>query len=1006
MTDPADAAAPAPGPKFRELRSKLWELFQVDRQDLDFGIYRVLNLRRAEIAGFLENDLLGQVRGALGALDQAGRKELQAELDKMVQQLKAAKVDPDSSPAVLELRAKLSALPDARAAEEDVYGHLYAFFARYYEDGDFLSRRVYRPGTYAIPYEGQEVKLHWANADQYYVKTTERFATYAFKLPEGGPRIRFELVAATTARDNAKDNKRRYCLASEDAVAADAGELIVRFEYRTDEDSQKKVNERTVETLLAHPGFKPHAIVLQSPPSHLKDRDDPPGLLAHHLKVYTERNSFDYFIHKDLEAFLTRELDWYVKTVILDLDDLLAGDGAKTAAIAAQAGAVRAIGQKIAKFLARIEDFQKRLWLKRKFVVGTSWCVTLDRIPAKFHAEIAANDAQREAWVKLFRIDLLKKDLAGQVGYSKKLTPEFLAANPHLSVDTALFDKDFEDRLLAEIDGLDDATTGLAIKGENFQALRLIEARFAGQVPCIYIDPPYNTGGDGFLYRDSYQHSSWLAMMRDRLEAARRLMNDESSIFCSIDDNEVAHARLVFDETFGEANFVATMIWQKKYAPANDAKWLSDDHDYILNYARDKDTWRPKKLPRTDEQNAAYSNPDGDPRGAWKASDYTSNKSATDRPNLNYAIKHPTTGADVWPPEKGVWRYSQETYQEHLADDRIWWGSDKANSMPAYKRFLKEVDDVVPRTILLFKEVGHTQDAVRDLRALLPETDFTSPKAIGVIERVCRIGGDTGVFDFFGGSGTSGHAVIRMNRADQGQRRYMLVEQGPYFDTVLKPRLLKAAYAGDWNDGVPERGQGLSHILKIVRLESYEDALDNVAFKDPDPDAAPLLANNKAFKEGYTLAYGFAREAEGSPALPDSAIFAEPFEVRMAIQDGDARKEVRVDLPETFNYLIGLKVLSRRRYAKFGDLLVFEGVTHDASGREEKTLVVWRSLSKTPSAKLEDFFRRLDLKTKDTEFATIYVNGDNNLENIRREDETWKVRLIDAVFLDKMYAGD
>jgi adenine-specific DNA-methyltransferase len=379
-----------------------------------------------------------------------------------------------------------------------------------------------------------------------------------------------------------------------------------------------------------------------------------------------------------------------------------------------------------------------------------------------------------------------------------------------------------------------ETTKHLFIEGENLEVLKLLYKSYVGKVKMIYIDPPYNTGND-FIYKDDYReplraylektgqvdaegnvltsnpetrgryHSDWLSMMYPRLFLARQLLRDDGVIFVSIDDNEVHHLRLLMNEVFGEENFVATVIWQKKYSPQNDARWLSDMHDYIVAYARDKETWRPTLLPRTEQQDAAYRNPDNDPRGDWKATDATSNKTREQRPNLYYGVVNPNTGTEVYPQGNRVWAVSQELFEEMQDENRIWWGVNGDNSVPAFKRFLSEVrQGIVPTTLWTFDEVGHNQIGRQEVNDLMGSSQFDTPKPTTLIRRILQIATsqDTQdiVLDFFAGSATTGHAVLDLNREDGGNRRFALVQipeeaEGSDYATIAeiaKERLRRA----------------------------------------------------------------------------------------------------------------------------------------------------------------------------------------------------------------------
>ena len=358
------------------------------------------------------------------------------------------------------------------------------------------------------------------------------------------------------------------------------------------------------------------------------------------------------------------------------------------------------------------------------------------------------------------------------------------------------------------------ADDNLIIHGDNLYALKALLPRYAGRVKCIYIDPPYNTGNEGWIYNDRVnsplmkawlkengpvdgedleRHDKWLCMMWPRLHLLKELLADDGAIFVSIDDNEQHHLRMLMDEIFGEENFVSNIVWQKKYSPANDAKWLSDDHDFLLLYAKKKNIWRPKKLERTTEQDQSYKNPDNDPRGPWKTSDYTSNKSKGERPNLYFSIENPNTGKTVWPNENAVWRYTEDQHLKNVSDDRVWWGKSGKNDVPAYKRFLSEVGGVVPRTVWGFKGVGHNQTAKREVMGIFaggPDV-FQTPKPTGLLERILQIATDEDsiVLDSFAGSSTTAHAVLALNKADGGDRKFILVECEDYADSITAERV-------------------------------------------------------------------------------------------------------------------------------------------------------------------------------------------------------------------------
>jgi len=411
--------------KFQELVTKLREIFQIDRPELDFGIYRILNARANEINDYLENRLAEKVQVALSSGNDAQREQVTRELKEKEAQYQADGINPDTVPKVLELRQKLAQYgAGANEHENSVFSHLLTFFSRYYEQGDFISQRRYKGDTYAIPYAGEEVMLHWANKDQYYTKSGENFANYSFKL-EDGRTVHFRLVTADTAKDNRKDNdkERRFALVAaktitrvdengdeyeeeilpvEEVDGAGGKELIVRFEYAAQPKGTKQeaLVKNAVETVLGEAAVKARWLALgnRAPTEKNPQRT----LLEKHLTDYTTKNTADYFIHKNLGGFLRRELDFYIKNEVMHLDDVQnAGAFADIEKNLRMIQCLRAIALELITFLAQLEDFQKKLWLKKKFVVSSHYCITLDRVPEALWPEVAANERQWAQWKQL-----------------------------------------------------------------------------------------------------------------------------------------------------------------------------------------------------------------------------------------------------------------------------------------------------------------------------------------------------------------------------------------------------------------------------------------------------------------------------------------------------------------------------------------------------------------------------------------------------------------------------
>ncbi len=348
------------------------------------------------------------------------------------------------------------------------------------------------------------------------------------------------------------------------------------------------------------------------------------------------------------------------------------------------------------------------------------------------------------------------------------------------------------------------------IHGDNLAALKSLLPEFEGKINCIYIDPPYNTGNESWVYNDAVndpkikkwlgqvvgkegedlsRHDKWLCMMYPRLKLLHRLLAQDGVIFISIDDNEQAHLRLVCDEIFGSGNFINNVIWEKKFNPQNDAKYFSDNHDFIVTYAKNKTLWNRNFLPRTDTQNDRYKNIDNDPRGAWASDNFTVKTYSKD---YDYEITTPS-GRKVSPTDGRCWATSEENFNALVQENRIWFGQ-KGDGVPRLKRFLSEVQEgIVPLTIWKHTEVGNNQDSKQILKKIFPEskTPFETPKPPSLIERILQIATnkDSIILDSFAGSGTTAHAVLKLNAQDGGNRRFILIEMEDYADTITAERV-------------------------------------------------------------------------------------------------------------------------------------------------------------------------------------------------------------------------
>lgn len=361
-----------------------------------------------------------------------------------------------------------------------------------------------------------------------------------------------------------------------------------------------------------------------------------------------------------------------------------------------------------------------------------------------------------------------------------------------------------EPRILIEKDLYGDTKTeNILIKGDNLLALKALQQDFQRKIKLIFIDPPYNTGNAFVQYDDGMEHSLWMGLMQSRLEALYKLLSPDGSMWITIDDDESHYLKVMCDEIFGRNNFVANVIWEKKYSPQNDARWLSDSHDHILVYAKNKATWRPNPLPRTEFMNAQYKNPDNDPRGVWM-SDNPSVK--TYSASTDFPITIPS-GRVVNPPKSRSWRFSEEKLKELIKDNRIWFGKE-GNGLPRLKTFLSEVQDgAVSKTIWYRAEVGDNQEAKREVKAFNDDDTFATPKPERLLNRIIDLGSNKGdwVLDSFGGSGTTGAVAHKKGR------KWIMVEIGDHAETHIIPRMQKVVSGkdpGGISNAVDWRGGG------------------------------------------------------------------------------------------------------------------------------------------------------------------------------------------------------
>lgn len=1124
----------------KKLQAKLKELFQLDQPDLDFGFYRVMHAKRKEISEFLDEKLPKIIEASFADI---GNSKLKADLDTAKNALLAAlgqmafaadgSINPAfaATPLAVQYLAAKKAFDEGTAsagAATDIYDHLYHFFERYYDKGDFVSLRYLTRETdrkakpYAIPYAGEEVMLHWANADQYYIKTSENFSSYTFdlseapefkkmdeiermalNLPNRPMRVHFKIVEAEEGEHgNVKPGADRFFIIHKekafDIPDAQDAELTVYFEYRVDPEKEgttgkwqtkrcKEAAEFTLNWLTDFAGSLPDEYATHPINAYIRmlstacptEKNPTRNVLERYIERFTARNTEDYFIHKDLGGFLRRELDFYIKNDLMILDDVEAATPEAVAKWLVKLQVFRKIADEIITFLAQLEDFQKKLWLKKKFVVQCDYCITMDQVPDDMKAEVLANAAQQAEWKKHETADDPKE--TSQTAIDARM------------VDTKFFDESFKARLLSAIPDLDARCDGLLIHSENFGALNLFQERFREQVKCIYIDPPYNTGSDGFAYKDSYKDSSWLTMMADRMASAKTVMSDTSSIYVNVNDIEDYNLRALMNHIFGYENYVTTVV--TKCSTASSFRTVNpgpvDISDRILFFAKDK--MRLSFIPQPVVKNpdlshfSRYVVNRNAPPSDWKFESIKLRvlknmgiSCETTREGMKIAEKKLGAAAEAiitaqcmaFAVEHADSVFETKTFQKPSTwvQDWITKSEKEADKIFAIERpdggepivmiggrqfyFLSKNIRIIngKRVVTEPASTLWTDIDTNNLRHEGAVSFANGKKPLKLLSRFIGMSDDSEgkfILDYFAGSGTTAHAVIDLNRQDKAngidaKRKYILVEMGDHFDTVLKPRIEKVVYSPEWKDGKPKTlDKGISHCFKYMRLESYEDTLNNLVVDDEKGKAYAGIGD-------YFFRYMLDVETKGSPSLLNVAQFANPFNYKLFVKKpgSEEREERTVDLIETFNYLVGLRVqhvaepqtfaaeferkpdpelpedahtkltVKELRAAEAGDGTVWkfqmvEGwmpknrATPD-DGAKERVLVVWRTLTgdiEKDNAVLNSYLQAAASAQLGGGCDVIYVNGSNNVPLLQKGGDSWNVRLIEEDFLARMWEG-
>ena len=811
--------------KFQHL---LRELFQFDCADLDFGIYRIMNHKRKTLDRYIDRDLPSAIEEAVGQEALHTETECARTFEDTRNQIVEAFGEDAIAPNGELIKYQETPLGKeymlwkerARHSESDgdvrrdIYNHLYSFFSRYYQDGDFIPKRRYSwEHPYVVPYNGEEVHFHWANRDQYYVKSAEHFRDYRYRTGSGVS-VRFSLRSATVEQNDVKGQKRFFFpLPWEVAWNAERRALDLPFEYRPLTTSEAKelggngqqnaIIERTEalvrEALMAVPEAAKALLDRRTDDVHDAEA---PTYFAHHARQFTRRRTSDFFIHRDLSGFLERELEYYLRSEVLSLGSLAAGGEASTNAWLDRMRVIREVGRNVIQFLAQIEGFQKMLWEKRKFVADAHYCLAVGLIPEALLPTVLECEAQWTEWRDLGCVR--DDDTLFASGDETIARYDFLKRCDGLLLDTRHFESNFVDDLLAAVDDIHEKTDGVAIRSENWQVLNLLEERYREGLSCVYIDPPYNTAASAILYKNDYKDSSWLSLMADRLSLSQKLLAPSGILSCAIDDEEVSRLRILMQDLFPRE--LGTVVVRSNPAGRKSRGQLSSSHEFALFFGNEGAS--PGTLRKTEREVARYRFEDEIGRYDWNnLIRHGSNDRREDRPKLFFPIY--VDEDDRIRVPKLRWMADEHRYDvlEDPRDDEVevlpvrsddgkiieknWHhGPAKITGNPDHYRVRRSGSSIsidfvirmdtraIPKTWWEDARYASSNRGARTAKDLFGRKPFDYPKAVGLVEdclRVCGLDASSTVLDYFAGSGTTGHAVINLNREDGGRRKFILV---------------------------------------------------------------------------------------------------------------------------------------------------------------------------------------------------------------------------------------
>ncbi len=945
--------------EIEKFKTLLKELFRVDLQDLDFGIYKIMKIKQEMTIKFIENDLISIVNSVLNEIQKN-------EVDDLKNQ---------------------------------VFNLTYEFFSRYYDHGDFIPQLRYGGrDKYMIPYNGQEVELYWATRNAYYVKTTEYFTNYSFMafipLDQANKwKVNFKIKEADLEKNYVKTEK-KYFFLDENPIEILDKEANAFFNYRPmteDEGNKFDVNENVIKDVLKK---EEESDILAKVPVELKEmlsrdseeKDKERTLLRRHLDIYFKKNESDYFINKDLKGFLDSELDNFIKNEIIQFDDKFEVPENRRYL----AKAISSLCKETIDQISQIEDFEKKLWEKKKFAYDVDYVISLDRIARKDRGidlikkiiESKYFDKQVDEWKSLDLIDesFSKGKLIANDLDSYHLNEEY----KFLPIDTKYF-KDLELDILSLFDNLDNELDGQLIHSENYQALNTILPKFKENVQAIYIDPPFNKDQNAdYLYNVKYKDSTWITLLENKISMAKSLLKLKSSFLVRCDYNGNMYVKLLMNAIFGKDNFRNEIAVRrfKKNVMDKEIKKLPEGLDTIYIYSNSD--WFKYKNP--------FKLNDKEREGFWR---HMGDSSGQGSPKTFF-------GKEMTPQKGKHWKFSQENIDEkiklgelilecrscgHIHDVN----AGNWNSCSNCGR-----DDPIPKYWVNGKDDQVLDSDWSDIYGYSTKWKFPTENSESLLRRVIKSTSSEGdiIADFFLGSGTTTAVAHKL------KRKWIGIEMGEHFHTLILPRMKKVLFYDksaiskeeDVRKNYNENNAG--GFFKYLDLEQYEDSLNNIKISD-----GTLDNNAKSHLLKYILRYG----TSSSQIFINKEMLADPFNFRMQIVESGVEKEIKIDLLETFSLWYGISVEKILSFKADDRKYIFE------KGRKNRQglLVIWRDTTNLDYEKDRNFIlnvlkEKFNIEDSKPEFDQVLVNSDVAFS---LSDYNLKIRSLDPIFFELQW-GD